>query len=59
MLSHVELHVSDLERSAQFWDWLLRLPLQSAGIVPDLTLELGAPLRDAALDRMTDIRRRY
>jgi hypothetical protein len=41
------------------WDWLLRLPLQSAGIVPDLTLELGAPLRDAALDRMTDIRRRY
>jgi hypothetical protein len=41
------------------WDWLLRLPLQSAGIVPDLTLELGAPLRDAALDCMTDIRRRY
>lgn len=25
MLSHVELYVSDLDRSAQFWDWLLRL----------------------------------
>ena len=33
MLSHVEIYVSDLERSAQFWDWLLRLlgyqPFQS------------------------------
>jgi len=33
MISHVELYVSDLERSAHFWDWLLRLlgyqPFQS------------------------------
>jgi catechol 2,3-dioxygenase-like lactoylglutathione lyase family enzyme len=33
MISHVELYVSDLARSADFWDWLLRLlgyqPFQS------------------------------
>jgi catechol 2,3-dioxygenase-like lactoylglutathione lyase family enzyme len=33
MLSHVEIYVSDLERSAHFWDWLLGLlgyqPFQS------------------------------
>jgi len=30
------------------WDWLLMLPLESAGIVPDLTTDLGVLLREQA-----------
>ena len=55
MLSHVEIYVSDLERSARFWDWLLRLlgyePLQSwaegrSWMTPGLLLERGNFVRD-------------
>lgn len=39
------------------WDWLLTLPMESAGLVPDLTTELGGGLRDQAYARLSKYRK--